>query len=62
MIRNHSKGRERRGLATVLAVVLIGLVGASLAGMAAYSAAEIRRTHALADGVAASPAPAGRGG
>lgn len=40
----------RPGFATVLAIVLIGLVGATLAGMAAFSAAEVRRSRALADG------------
>ena len=50
MIRCCAIGRERRGLATILAIVLIGLVGASLAGMAAYCGAEVRRSHALADG------------
>lgn len=50
MIRDHAKGREHRGLATILAIVLIGLVGASLAGMAAYCGAEFRRSRVLADG------------
>ena len=49
MSRDPFHRKSRHGIATLLAITLIGLVGASLAGMTAYSAFEVRRTRALAD-------------
>ncbi len=49
MSRDCPRCRRRHGIATLLAITLIGLVGASLAGMTAYSACEVRRSRALAD-------------
>jgi hypothetical protein len=41
--------QKRHGTATLMAIVLIGLVGATLAGMAVFSGNELKRAHRLAD-------------
>ncbi len=49
MIVHRMRGRTRHGTATLCAIILIGLIGATLAGIAASSAAEVRRTRGLAE-------------
>jgi len=44
-----SSFQKRHGIATLMAIVLIGLVGATLAGMAVFSGNELKRTRRLTD-------------